>query len=250
MTYDKKKGTITVGPDTDLTKDLFQHFEEINRRIIAENPNCSPEIIEDYEGLKQANKAVKDFESLKALSELAKANIGLLVEDGLFRVKQLALLSLQDNVSVATKRNWSVIAQSFHCNHELTEANASGIRDALRQYHSREKLGVQPLPAPLSSVFDSLYTSEPKVIRSTSFTGKLALVYQKVQSIPKLSKAGAACMLAWTIYVSYRSYGYHQLLGRDLEQWRGDDFFANLLIAPLSLAALVFVVRWVLGDKK
>jgi len=250
MTYDKEKMTITVGPDTDLNKDSFQHFEEVYRRLIADNPNCSPEIIEEYEKLKKANKAVKDFETLTAISDLARADIDANVEDGLFRVKKLALLSMQDNVSAATKNDWSVMSKYFNCSHKLTEANVASIRDALRQYHSRNKLGAKLLPLHLSSVFDNLYQPASKISKSISIKDKFALMLQKIQSLSRIAKGIIAFILVWTVYVSYRSYDDHQLLGYDLEQWRGNEFFANLLIIPLSIAALVFIVRWVFSDKK
>lgn len=72
MAYDKETGTIKVtGDPKQFEIDSFKHFEEITRRL-AEDPNCPPEIIQQHEELKKANKAVEDFKTLKSISEQSR----------------------------------------------------------------------------------------------------------------------------------------------------------------------------------
>lgn len=74
MAYDKKTGTITISSDDpkELERDMFRHFEEVTRQL-AQDPNCPPEIAEEHEKLKKANKALDDYEKLKTLTEQARA---------------------------------------------------------------------------------------------------------------------------------------------------------------------------------
>jgi hypothetical protein len=73
MPYDKKTGTITItsGDPKEFERDMFRHFEEIDRQL-AQDPNCPPEIIESYEKLKKANKALDNYDKLKATTERAR----------------------------------------------------------------------------------------------------------------------------------------------------------------------------------
>lgn len=73
MAYDKKTGTITITSDDpkEFERDMFRHFEEVDRQL-AQDPNCPPEIVESYEKLKKANKALDDYDKLKAITEQAR----------------------------------------------------------------------------------------------------------------------------------------------------------------------------------
>ncbi len=73
MAYDKKTGTITITSDDpkEFERDMFRHFEEVDRQL-TQDPNCPPEIVESYEKLKKANKALDDYDKLKAITEQAK----------------------------------------------------------------------------------------------------------------------------------------------------------------------------------
>ena len=74
MAYDKKTGTITItsGAPKEFERDMFRHFEEVERQL-TQDPNCPPEIVKSYEKLKKANKALDDYDKLKALSDQARA---------------------------------------------------------------------------------------------------------------------------------------------------------------------------------
>ena len=74
MAYDKKTGTITITSDDpkEFERDMFRHFEEVDRQL-TQDPNCPPEIVESYEKLKKANKALDYYDKLKALSDQARA---------------------------------------------------------------------------------------------------------------------------------------------------------------------------------
>jgi hypothetical protein len=74
MAYDKKTGTITITSDDpkEFERDIFRHFEEVDRQL-TQDPNCPPEIVKSYEKLKKANKALDDYDKLKAISDQARA---------------------------------------------------------------------------------------------------------------------------------------------------------------------------------
>jgi hypothetical protein len=73
MAYDKKTGTITIASDDpkEFERDMFRNFEEIDQQLTLD-PNQPPEIIELYEKLKKANKALDDYDKLKAITEQAR----------------------------------------------------------------------------------------------------------------------------------------------------------------------------------
>ena len=73
MAYDRKTGTITIASDDpkEFERDMFRHFEEIDRQL-TQDPNCPPEIVESYAKLKKANKALDDYDKLKAITEQAR----------------------------------------------------------------------------------------------------------------------------------------------------------------------------------
>jgi len=73
MAYDKKSGTITVtGDHQEFERDIFKHFEEVHRQILQQ-PNCPPEIKNEYEKLKKINQALEFGEKLESISEQARA---------------------------------------------------------------------------------------------------------------------------------------------------------------------------------
>jgi len=65
MSYDKKTGKILLTGDDpkEFERDLLKHFEELDRKL-SEQPDCSPEILEDLDRLKKINKVNDDIASI------------------------------------------------------------------------------------------------------------------------------------------------------------------------------------------
>ena len=74
MAYDKKTGTVTISSNDpkELERDFFRHMEEVTRQL-AQDPNCPPETVAEYEQIKKANKAFDNYDKLKALTDQAQA---------------------------------------------------------------------------------------------------------------------------------------------------------------------------------
>ena len=56
-------------------------------------------------------------------------------------------------------------------------------------------------------------------------------------------------VVAWSIYVVYRTSGDHRLVGRSLDRWDGDSFLANLALPPLCIAVASWMYKWIRGGK-
>lgn len=60
----------------------------------------------------------------------------------------------------------------------------------------------------------------------------------------KHARLAVVLLAFWTAFVVYRTAGYHELFGLELDRWSDDAFLVNLLALPAAVAALVFGVRW------
>ena len=60
----------------------------------------------------------------------------------------------------------------------------------------------------------------------------------------KHARLAVVLLALWTAFVVYRTAGYHELFGIELDRWSDDAFLVNLLALPAAIAALVFGVRW------
>ena len=234
-----------------MLKSLFQHFEDMDRKIIADNPNVSPEIIERHAKLKKANEAAAGYEKLSSLGELARSDALAFVSDGLYRIKHLAYLSWQPNTSSSKKRDWEIISNHFHCNQKLDESVEDHIRTTLEDYYNREKLRTKALPEELQGVYDRLFQPEKEKQPEKAATENiLQKVNRVLGSLPRTYKAGIVFTLTWTAYVVYRTTGYHELLGESLGQWNESDFLTNWIVVPAVVGVLVIGAKWVLSGRK
>lgn len=72
----------------------------------------------------------------------------------------------------------------------------------------------------------------------------------RLHGLSKPVKGGIVAMAAWTIFVIYRTAGYHEFLGMDLSRWDEDDFLMNWLGLPVIVLGLVYAVSWVMRERK
>ena len=72
----------------------------------------------------------------------------------------------------------------------------------------------------------------------------------KLHNLSKPVKAFIVFMVVWTIFVIYRTVGYHEIIGIHLPRWDDDSFFMNWLGLPIFIGAIYFAVNWVMKDKQ
>jgi len=72
---------------------------------------------------------------------------------------------------------------------------------------------------------------------------------ERLKSLSRPTKISIVFFVAWTLYVIFRTSGYYELLGMDLQRWDADYFFLNWLVVPVFIFVLYKAVRWALRKK-
>lgn len=207
-----------------------------------------------------------------------------LIDTGLWAVQTYRTLALNTNSTQSTKINadWALIEGWLGCaNRELNPDDINLLKCAWKGYYANGRAPsseVQPAfdlfaqsndvaawkmhkpPAHIVDVFDRMMSSkkhegfseDSKIIavRTEQKSNAYSLMLTKLDSLSKERRLLFTSILAWVVFVIYRSAGYHELLGVELSQWSDESFLQNLLIPPIFVIAVYKLGRWVQAGTK
>ena len=78
---------------------------------------------------------------------------------------------------------------------------------------------------------------------------KSITLQERIKLVSRLTKISMILFVVWTLFVSYRTLSYHELLGMDFQRWDEDSFLVNWLVVPAAIFILYKAVRWALRGK-
>lgn len=207
-----------------------------------------------------------------------------LVDSGVFWIHTLKKLSKGANASQGLQNDWKTIESWLGCEgRELTEADEQKIGKAWRAYLAiglapsfalqpafdfisnkyKESAETRPgdvAPVGVMDVFDRLHASEDEIsakrahdievekkkFREVLTSGvKHSILKNKLASLSRTTRILVVLSLAWSVWVIFRTSGYYELFGHELERWKDDMFFANLLLPPIFVGLIWAAYKWV-----
>jgi hypothetical protein len=232
--YDAKTNTITVGVGSDFMADSAAFFVRVLRDLALE-PGA-------------ASSIVKDWKTVAAWLERGD--------------EELVATDYQ-KISAAWR---SYVAQGIAPSVALGPFFKSQSKRA-----REERWGRTRVPPEICGVFDRLLASDSEIMEKRardavsfgeSLQGMAAVERKRIraadttsrlrkflQSLSRRQRTAMVLVVAWSIYVVYRTSGDHRLVGRSLDRWDGDSFLANLALPPLCIAVASWMYKWIRGGK-
>lgn len=101
-----------------------------------------------------------------------------------------------------------------------------------------------------SDLFAHFTHVEREVTKELEARKKANSLSGMLHNLSKQTKGAIVFMVVWTLFVIYRTSGYHEVLGFDLNRWDEYHFFTNWLGFPIAVGAIYLAIRWVMKDKQ
>jgi hypothetical protein len=94
--------------------------------------------------------------------------------------------------------------------------------------------------------FKALFESMPKKQNKSN----LQNIKQKLHTIPRVKRIFITFSICWSVWVIFRTSGYYEILGIELNSWNKDMFLVNLFAPPVFVFVLYKLLNWIRAAEK